>query len=412
MSQLTSYQKRLFVFLSVATFFEGYDFMALSQILPNLRADMALSQAQGGLLGSVISLGTVLAFVLVRLADRWGRRRVLAITILGYAAFTFLTGLSRTPYDFALYQFVARVFLIAEWALCMVIAAEEYPAEKRGFVIGVIQACNSLGSITCAASAPFLLQTSPGWRMVYFVGVLPLLLLAYARRGLKETTRYAEYAAARQETGHSLFAILRSPYRTRVLQMALIWGLTYICTNTAVLFWKEFAVGQRGFSDGEVGKAVAIASIGALPFVFFIGKLLDSWGRRRGAVFIYSVCAVFVVLAYQLQGFWALRGHRTAGAAEHVYHRTVPHGDAGRRVRVVQQPARQDRLRHRAGGRRLGSGIHGLGQRSVAHRHCRDSSAHPDPGPAARDLPEGAGGNRAALALVWQEGVGYRGGPR
>jgi putative MFS transporter len=280
LSQLTSYQKRLFVFLSVATFFEGYDFMALSQILPNLRADMALSEAQGGLLGSVISLGTVLAFVLVRLADRWGRRRVLAITILGYAAFTFLTGLSRAPYDFALYQFIARVFLIAEWALCMVIAAEEYPAEKRGFVIGVIQASNSLGSITCAAIAPFLLQTSPGWRMVYFVGVLPLLLLAYARRGLKETTRYAEYAAARQETRHSLFAILRSPYRTRVLQMALIWGLTYICTNTAVLFWKEFAVGQRGFTDGEVGKAVAIASIGALPFVFFIGKLLDTWGRR------------------------------------------------------------------------------------------------------------------------------------
>jgi putative MFS transporter len=303
LSRLTSYQKRLFVFLSVATFFEGYDFMALSQILPNLRADMALSEAQGGLLGSVISLGTVLAFVLVRLADRWGRRRVLAITILGYATFTFFTGLSRTPYDFALYQFVARVFLIAEWALSMVIAAEEYPAEKRGFVIGVIQASNSLGSITCAAIAPFLLQTSPGWRTVYFVGVLPLLLLAYARRGLKETSRYVEYAAARKETRHSLFAILRSPYRIRVLQMALIWGLTYICTNTAVLFWKEFAVGQRGFTDGEV---VAIASIGALPFVFFIGKLLDSWGRRRGAVFIYSVCAVFVVLAYQLHGFWAL----------------------------------------------------------------------------------------------------------
>ncbi len=255
MSRLTSYQKRLFVFLSVATFFEGYDFMALSQILPNLRADMALSEAQGGLLGSVISLGTVLAFVLVRLADRWGRRRVLAITILGYATFTFFTGLSRTPYDFALYQFVARVFLIAEWALSMVIAAEEYPAEKRGFVIGVIQASNSLGSITCAAIAPFLLQTSPGWRTVYFVGVLPLLLLAYARRGLKETSRYVEYAAARKETRHSLFAILRSPYRIRVLQMALIWGLTYICTNTAVLFWKEFAVGQRGFTDGEVRRS-------------------------------------------------------------------------------------------------------------------------------------------------------------
>ncbi len=306
MTKLSSYHKRLFVFLSVATFFEGYDFMALSQILPNLRAEMGLTQAQGGMLGSVISIGTIVAFVLVRLADRWGRRRVLALTILGYASFTFLTGLSRTPYDFALFQFTARVFLIAEWALCMVIAAEEYPAENRGMVIGVIQAFNSLGSIACAAVVPFLLNTAYGWRTVYFVGVIPLLLLAYARRGLKETDRFAEHVAQRGEGRHSLFAILRSPYRTRVLQMALIWGLTYICTNTAVLFWKEFAVGERGFTDADVGKAVAIASIAALPFVFSIGKLLDNWGRRRGAALIYGVCTVFVVLAYQVHGFWQL----------------------------------------------------------------------------------------------------------
>jgi len=306
LTKLSSYLKRLFVFLSVATFFEGYDFTALSQILPNLRAEMGLTEAQGGMLGSVISIGTIVAFVLVRLADRWGRRRVLALTILGYASFTFLTGLSRTPYDFALFQFTARVFLIAEWALCMVIAAEEYPAENRGMVIGVIQAFNSLGSITCAAIVPFLLNTAYGWRTVYFVGVVPLLLLAYARRGLKETDRFTEHVAQRGEKRRSLFAILRSPYRTRVLQMALIWGLTYICTNTAVLFWKEFAVGERGFTDADVGKAVAIASVGALPFVFSIGKLLDKWGRRRGAALIYGVCSVFVVLAYQVHGFWQL----------------------------------------------------------------------------------------------------------
>jgi putative MFS transporter len=187
-----------------------------------------------------------------------------------------------------------------------VIAAEEYPAERRGFVIGVIQACNSLGSITCAAVVPFLLRTPYGWRTVYFVGVIPLLLLAYARRGLRETERFSEYAAQRRETTRSLFAIFHSPYRKRVLQMALIWGLTYMCTNTAVLFWKEFAVGERGFTDAAVGRAVAIASLAALPLVFTIGRFLDRWGRRRGAVLIYSVCAVFVVLAYQLHGFWAL----------------------------------------------------------------------------------------------------------
>jgi putative MFS transporter len=267
---------------------------------------MGLSEGAGGLLSSAISMGTIVAYLLVRLADRLGRRRVLALTILGYATFTFLTGLSRSAYDFAVFQFIARVFLIAEWALSMVIAAEEFPAAKRGLVIGVIQAFNALGSITVAAIVPSLLKVPYGWRTVYFVGVSPLFLLAYARRGLRETTRFSEYTARRKGESRSLFAILRSPYRNRVLQMALIWGLTYISTNTAVLFWKEFAVSERGFTDAQVGGAVAIASLVALPFVFSIGRLLDRWGRRRGALFIYGLGAMFVVLAYQLEGFWVL----------------------------------------------------------------------------------------------------------
>jgi putative MFS transporter len=306
LSSFSPYQRRLFVFLSVATFFEGYDFIALSQILPNLRADFGLSESEGGMLGSVISLGTMVSYILVRKADRWGRRRTLMFTIAGYATFTFLSGVSQGAYDFMAYQFTARVFLIAQWAVGMIYAAEEYPADRRGFVIGVIQASNSLGVVTCAAVVPYLLNTAYGWRAVYFVGVVPLALLLYARRGLLETERFADIHRTGLPETHSLFQILRSPYRKRVFQMALIWGLTYLSTNTALLFWKEFAVGDRGFSDAEVAQAVVIASVVALPFVFGVGKVLDVIGRKRGALLIYSVSAVFVVLAYQLRSFWAL----------------------------------------------------------------------------------------------------------
>ena len=67
--KLSSYQRRLFVFLSVATFFEGYDFMALTQILPELRADFGLDRTAGGILLGVINVGTVIAYLLIRKAD-------------------------------------------------------------------------------------------------------------------------------------------------------------------------------------------------------------------------------------------------------------------------------------------------------------------------------------------------------
>ena len=69
---LTSYQRRLLVFLSVATFFEGYDVIALSQILPNLRADLGLSKATGWLLIAGANAGAIAAWWLVRRADWWG----------------------------------------------------------------------------------------------------------------------------------------------------------------------------------------------------------------------------------------------------------------------------------------------------------------------------------------------------
>jgi putative MFS transporter len=130
----------------------------------------------------------------------------------------------------------------------MVYAAEEFPAERRGQAIAVLQAANALGGITCAATVPLLLETPHGWLTVYFAGTVPLLLLAYARRGLRETKRFATYAAGGLER-RSAIDILRSQHRARVYQLTTIWALIHMCVQTAVFFWKEFAVAERGLSD-------------------------------------------------------------------------------------------------------------------------------------------------------------------
>jgi putative MFS transporter len=312
LTPLTPYQWKLLGFLSVATFFEGFDFMALSQILPNMREEMQLSIAQAGVLLSVINIGTLVAYVLIRKADAWGRRRVLMVTILGYTLFTGLTAIAPGPVFFTIVQFLARLFLIAEWATAMVYVAEEYPADRRGMVMGVMQGVASLGSIVCAGVVPLLLKLDlgvagfelSGWRNVYVAGILPLLLLAFARRGLSETKRF-EQSKLEQRSGpvrveSSKLAIMRGPYRRRVLQLGLIWSLTYFGMANAVTFWKDFAVNERGFTDGEVGAALTIASIVSMPLVFGSGRLLDVIGRRRGAVVIFGVGIAGVFLSFTL----------------------------------------------------------------------------------------------------------------
>lgn len=309
---LSPYQRRLFVFLSVATFFEGYDFFALTQILPNLRADFGLSESEGANMLAFVNLGALLAYLLIRKADRWGRRSVMMTTIVGYTIFTFLSGLAWNVWSFAFFQFVARIFLIGEWATSMVYAAEEYPADRRGMVIGVMQAFSSLGAVLCAGVTPLLLSTAFGWRSVYLVGVFPLIMLAFARRNLRETARFEKMRdQGGIEQRSSLLAIWKTPYRKRVIQLGAIWFVTYVCTQNAVQFWKEYAVtpvanGGPGLSDAAVASALVLASLVSMPLVFFSGKLLDMVGRKPGAAIVYTLTAVGVFFAYTLDGGWGL----------------------------------------------------------------------------------------------------------
>ncbi len=308
---LSAYQRRLLGLLGVAAFFEGYDFIALTQILPNLRAAMNIDRQTAGQMVSLINAGTMVAYFLVRGADRWGRKRVLTITIAGYTSMTAITGLAFGPWSFAICQMLGRIFLIAEYATSMVIAAEEFPEDRRGMSVGLIAAFSSLGSIFCAGVAPLLLALPPGWRSVYFVGVIPLVIVAFARRSLSETQRFLQ--AGEQGAKRPLLHVFRTPHRRRIYELGAIWFMAYMGSQSTVTFWKDFAVNERGFTDGQVAGAITLAAVAALPMVFAVPKLLDAFGRKPTAAIVFTLGAIGTVGCYSLYDREALTGALVLG---------------------------------------------------------------------------------------------------
>lgn len=292
-----AYRKKLLFFLGVATFFEGFDQMAIAQLLPSVQRDFELSDSHIGVLVAFVNFGTVLAYLLLRQADRIGRKPLLNITIVGYAITSFLSGLAPESITFACLQMLSRIFLIGEWVVSTIYAAEEFPARERGFAIGLINAFSSLGAVVCAGVVPLLLHTPWGWRTVYFVGTVPLFALAIARRGIRETARF-EAIPLEERKPAALFRIFSTPYRKRVLQLALIWGLTYLCTQTAITFFKSRAVDELHRTEGEVGAIITVAAIVSMPLVFGVGKLFDRFGRKPTATFVFLSAAIGCVGAY------------------------------------------------------------------------------------------------------------------
>lgn len=299
--------RRLLFFLGVAAFFEGFDVFAITQILPNMRADLDVAPSVGGIAVGIVNVGGFLAYFLVREADRIGRRRMLSATIAGYTLMSLATALAPGLTVFVVAQVLARMFLLAEWSIGAVFLAEELPAGRRGVGFGTLSGFASAGAITCAGLTPLLLRSPIGWRAVYVVGAVPLLLVAIARRSLPETRMFDRVVAAgRRPVALPLLRILRGRHRARVLQLALIWFLTYAFAQTAVTFWKEFALAERGLSDGEVGRILAIAALVSLPLAFALGKVMDLLGRRLTAVVVFITAGISCVAAYTLHEQWAL----------------------------------------------------------------------------------------------------------
>ena len=83
--------------------------------------------------------------------------------------------------------------------------------------------------------------------------------------------------------------------------------------QNATTFWKEFAVGERGFSDGDVGLSLSIAAVGALPLVFLSGRLFDALGRKRGGAIVFMAASLGVLASYTLSSQVALTAALVVG---------------------------------------------------------------------------------------------------
>ena len=119
----------LFVLLSTATFFDGFDAAMLTIAAPEARASLGISLEQWSYVFAFTRLGMIGSFVFLLFADRFGRRALMMVTIVGFAFFNLVSGLANDMYEFALCQFFARVFLTAEYALAVIML--QYSAMKK-----------------------------------------------------------------------------------------------------------------------------------------------------------------------------------------------------------------------------------------------------------------------------------------
>ncbi len=298
---------RLLGVLTFALFAESYDISILGNTLPQLAKEFGLSKSELGDFVMKVTMGALPSFLIVPFADRIGRRRLLLFSIIVMSLGSVLTATSQSASQFVMFQFGTRAFLVTSAVLTVVIITEEFPAAHRGWGIGMLSGIAAIGFGLGALLYGFVNRLPLGWRALYLVGILPLLLFPWLRRGVTETRRFTNTrgaALALEGTAGALagafrpIAALARAYPRRALAIALIGYLSSVGINVSFVFISEFLQTTRGWTPGAFAGMSIFFGAFAIIGNPVAGRLADRFGRRAIVVLALVAFPIFTAAFY------------------------------------------------------------------------------------------------------------------
>src|SRR5262245_8595925 len=158
------------------------DGFVFQYMIPAVRAGLGITLLQAGSIASAnYFAGAIGGWTGGWLADRYGRARVLKITILWFSIFSFLSGLAQDYNQLLILRTLQGFGFGDGWAVGAVLLGELVAPQHRGKALGAVQSAAGPGSMLAALlGGP--IAASFGWRVAFFIGVLPALLVFFVRQ--------------------------------------------------------------------------------------------------------------------------------------------------------------------------------------------------------------------------------------
>jgi MFS family permease len=297
-ASVTPAEKRSLVAGGLGWMLDAMDVMLYSLVLAHLMHDFGMDKRTGGLLNSLTLVASAiggLAFGF--LADRVGRTRALMLSILVYSAASGACGLSTTIVQLAIFRFLLGLGMGGEWTTGAALIAETWRAEHRGKALGLMQSTWAIGEIVAAAVVGLVLPRF-GWRAVFFVGIVPALLVLWIRKDVPES----EIWAGRGRSGRgALRVLLRRDLAwngsvataMNALGMFGYWGLfTWIPAYLAL----PVEQGGRGLDLLRTTTWLIVMGVGKFLGYALFGFAADAFGRRVSYVVYLLIAAALVPL--------------------------------------------------------------------------------------------------------------------
>lgn len=282
---------------------DAIDVMVYIYVIPTLIAVWGMSRGQAGFIITVTVLASAIGGWLAGiLADKYGRVRVLQLTILWFAFFTFLCGFTQSYEQLLVTRALQGLGFGGEWAVGAVLIGEMIRPEHRGKAVGTMQSGWAVGWGAANILYVLLYQLLPealAWRAMFWVGILPALLVFYIRKNVKEPEVFsATKDKVARQGGHFLEIFSPTLLRTTVLASMMTTGM--MVGYYAVFTWlPTFLKTERGLSVMNTGWYTMVVIVGSFIGYLTAAYLSDHIGRKK-TFFIFTTGSAIIAVLYTL----------------------------------------------------------------------------------------------------------------
>lgn len=248
------------------------------------------------------------------MSDRLGRVKTMAATLLVYSAFTGLSGFAHSIFEFMVYRFLVGLGVGGMFGAATTLVAESVPSRIRTVALGSLQALSAIGNIVGSllstqiqpGKAEFMFGLS-GWRILFFVGILPSILVVPMMFLLREPEKWKQAkarAAAGAEKAGSIADLFRHPtWRRHVLVgiclglagMAGLWGVGFFSPELISTALKD---APQDVVDRVRGYGLALQDVGAFLGMVAFTAMAARFGRRPAFLVSFLLCLVVTIYVF------------------------------------------------------------------------------------------------------------------
>jgi AAHS family 4-hydroxybenzoate transporter-like MFS transporter len=285
------------VLCGVVVVLDGFDTQCMGFLVPVISENLTIPLPMFGPVLSAALVGLMIAAMASGpIADRWGRRWVVIVSVFVFALFALLTARAKTLQELVLLRFLTGLGLGGALPNAVALTSEYTPKRLQPVVIGAIFVGMPAGAVVASQAAAIMIPRW-GWRSIFVLGgVLPLTLTAVLIAALPESTEWIESRTRGRAPGREGLPVKNLFTEGRALGTLLLWIPFFM--NLLILYfvlsWLPSLLRQSGLPVAAGVQAVAAFSVGGMIGTLTQGHIMRVTGTRIALVAEFALCMVLI----------------------------------------------------------------------------------------------------------------------